>query len=356
MKKLKLCVALSGGIDSSISLFLLKRNKFYIEPVFMNNWKILHDSECNNKIDYIHIQRLCKKLNLNFNFLDFSNEYWNLVFTNFLNSLKKGNTPNPDILCNKKIKFNVLLFYILYKLKLNFLFTGHYAKIEKVKKCNLLKNCFDNYKDQTYFLGKINKSIKKYINFSLSFYSKSKVRITGKLYTIKNYNKKDSVGICFIGKNKFNIFIMKFLKVNPGLIYTDKKILLGLHNGLHFYTIGQSKNILNNNLNNKKYYVYKKNIKKNILYITDNCKRNDIKITKINVTQLKFFYNTSFKILCKAKIRHGIQTIRCLVIKDKKNNKVIFRNSEIFLSIGQYIVFYDKNVCLGGALINKVYL
>ena len=240
---------------------------------------------------------------------------------------------------------------------MNILSTGHYAKIEKFEKELLIKNSFDKNKDQTYFLNQIKKKKILYISFPLAYYSKIKVRSIGKFYIIKNYNKKDSVGICFIGKNKFHSFIANYLTDKKGLIYTDKKQLLGFHDGLYFYTIGQRKSILLNSKVNEKFYVYKKDIKNNILYVTSHYNKNQINRSKIGIVKINFINKFVTSFICKAKIRHGINYNACLVIINKQtSNKIILKSKSISLSIGQYIVFYKNDICLGGAVINELYI
>jgi len=357
MKKIKICIALSGGIDSSVAAFLLKKCNFYIEAVFMNNWKTLKNSKCNNQIDYTNALYICNKLNIKLHFLDFSKEYWNFVFELFLKELVLGKTPNPDIICNKKIKFNVLLYFLIKKFNFDFLATGHYCCLKQMDNNIFLQKSFDIIKDQTYFLNQIKKNVIKNIIFPLSNYSKIEIREIAKKNGLINFNKKNSTGICFIGENNFFEFIKKYLNVMCGKIYTNNNIMLGYHNGLYLYTIGQRKHlsIKNNNLLTIKWYVYKKNIIKNILYVTKNNNfllfSKKIKVSNVNLINDKL--NT---FVCNIKIRHGFHNTLCLVKKCKNSNfyDVFFKKKQKAISVGQYIVFYNKNVCLGGALINKV--
>ncbi len=348
MKKNKIMVALSGGIDSIITALLLKKSGFYIEAIFMKNWE--SETQCDFKIDLIHVKNICLNLNIKFHVLNLSKEYWNFVFIKFLRKLTLGETPNPDILCNKKIKFRILLIYIKKKLKFNFLATGHYAKIKYINNINFLEKSFDIKKDQTYFLNKLNKKILKHIIFPLSNYSKKKIKIISKKYKFINFNKKDSMGICFIGKKKFSTFIKNFLPIKSGYIKTESEKIIGKHNGLFLYTIGQK--IF---LNTKRFYVLKKNIKSNNLYVTD---LNNIKLSsyKFIISGFNFYKKITTPIVCLAKIRHKVSSDICVLKKHNHTSDyiIIFKLQQKFLSIGQHIVFYTKNTCIGGGELKKI--
>lgn len=354
MKKIKIGIALSGGIDSSVAALLLKKNKFYVEGFFMKNWKFFNQTECVNKKDYYYAKKISSILNIRLHILDFSDEYWNFIFLSFLKQLSSGKTPNPDIICNKKIKFNILLFYLLKKFNLDFLSTGHYSKIIKKKNIFFLKEAFDKEKDQTYFLNQINKKIKKKIIFPVSNYSKKEIKKIAILNNLINFNKKDSSGICFIENNKFSKFIIKYLNPSKGnIIY--KKNIIGKHKGLFLYTIGQKINISIKNKISQKLYVYKKNFKKNILFVSKNNNKK-LFINKCKISNINLFFGRKKTFMCDSKIRHGKIYEKCLIKKTKNSNnyKIIFKRKQKALSVGQYISFYNKDFCLGGALINKI--
>lgn len=356
MKKNKIVVALSGGVDSAVSAMILKKNGFYLEGIFMKNWIAKTDSSCTSIADLKYAEYICKILKIKLHVIDFSNEYWNSVFLIFLKGLKLGETPNPDILCNKKIKFNFLLKYILKILKFDFLATGHYAKIDYVKHQPVLKTSFDLNKDQTYFLHKLNPHLIKYIIFPLADYSKKEIRSLVKYYDFLNYNKKDSTGLCFIGNKKFYNFIKIYLTYKDGPIFTKQGKHVGFHKGLFFYTLGQRKNVSvqsNKTNNNKIWYIYKKNIRRNILYI-DN-EESSLLSLKVEIYHMNFINKTFLNLSLCAKIRHQINFIKCFIIKNYNKNIyiVIFKDRQRAITPGQYIVFYNANVCIGGATIKR---
>lgn len=338
MKKKKISIALSSGIDSTASNIILKKSGFFIEAFFMKNWE--HEKKINCfKKELIYSKKICKQIKINININNFSSDYWENVFIPFIKNIKNGETPNPDITCNKKIKFKILLKETVIKKNFNFLATGHYGKIKKIKKYCLF-TAFDKKKDQTYFLYTLKKDIMKKILLPLSNYTKKNIKKKIKQYSIINYNKKESMGICFIEEKKIKIFINKFIKKNIGNIIINNKII-GKHNGTHFYTLGEKKNI-----KHKKIYIYIKNPKTNNIHITQNIKKLEKKKIKLN----KNFYLNKF--ICKAKIRHQENFDTCMLINEKKNIKIIFKKKQIALTPGQHIVLYKSNECIGGHKLN----
>lgn len=348
--KKKLALSFSGGIDSSFSAFILKKNNFYIEAIFMKNWENLEENNCYFKNDLLYVKNFCKRFKLKLHILDYSKVYWNLIFLNFLKNLKNGLTPNPDIYCNRKIKFKIFFYYIFYILKFDFLLTGHYSGILKNKKQFNFLISLDNNKNQTYFIFNIEKKIRNKIIFPIYNYLKSSLKFFIYYFNFLNFNKKSSIGICFIGEKNFKHFIKKYIKKDRGLVLNKENKLLANHDGIFFYTLGERIKFYNG-IN--KYYVFRKNVKKKILYVTND--KKNLFINHILIKKLDFNINKE-KIILFAKIRHSNEFITSHLYWNKtyKRYSVFFKNKQKIISPGQYIVFYKKNICLGGGEIFKI--
>ncbi len=354
IKQQKIIVALSGGVDSSITAWILKKLGFNVECVFMKNWEEKNNKKCHFKQDFLDAKSVCKKFKIKLHKINFSYEYWEKVFKIFIKELKNNKTPNPDILCNKEIKFNIFLKFAIKILKADYISTGHYVIKKRKKNIFLLLKGIDNKKDQSYFLYKITqKQIQKCI-FPLGNFYKNKVRKIAINIKIKNAKKKDSTGICFIGKKKYKNFIKKYIKNKPGnIINIENKKIIGFHKGLFYYTIGQRKN-LNIINNNKSYYVIKKKKKTNELIVIQKKKKKYIYSKGAYIKKIHFIHlNKKYKkIFCKIKTRNQQKEISCK-IKIKKKIKLIFKKPIFAITPGQSIVLYKKNICLGGGIITK---
>ncbi len=353
IKSYKVIVALSGGVDSSVTIWILKQLGFNVECLFIKCWEEDNLKFCNFKKDYLDALNICKKLKTKLHKINFSYEYWNNVFKIFIKEQKKSKTPNPDILCNKEIKFNYFLKFSIKNLKANFVSTGHYVKKIRKKNIFLLLKGIDKKKDQSYFLYLINqKQIKKFI-FPLGNYYKKDIRKIALNLKFKNAKKKSSTGICFIGKRKYKYFIKKFIKNKPGKIIDIKnKKILGYHKGLFYYTIGQRKNLYIKS--NKPYYVIKKKKNSNNLIVAQGIKNKFLYSKGIYIKKIHFIHLIKkYKIIfCNVKTRYQQKEIPCKIIFNK-NIKIIFKYNIFAITPGQSAVFYKKNICLGGGIINK---
>ncbi|MCV2525635.1 MAG: tRNA 2-thiouridine(34) synthase MnmA, partial [Candidatus Lightella neohaematopini] len=242
MNKKKVIIGLSGGVDSSVSAWLLQQKGYYVEGLFMKNWE---DDDniynCTSAQDLYDTEIVCKTLNIKLNIVNFSYEYWENVFKLCLVYYKLGYTPNPDILCNKEIKFKVFLNFALKELRADYIATGHYVRSIIINNNYSLLRGIDKNKDQSYFLYTINNDILRKVLFPIGNLTKLQVRSIANKINLSNANKKDSTGICFIGKKKFSNFISRYLKSKSGIIKSTSGKILGNHNGLIYYTIGQRK-------------------------------------------------------------------------------------------------------------------
>ncbi len=355
----KVIVGISGGVDSAVAAYLLKKEGYLVEGLFMRNWDAminndtlgnptLNNNICPQEQDYNDALKTCEILGIKLHRVDFVKEYWDYVFTYFLEELKKGRTPNPDLLCNKFIKFD-LFKKEAKKLGADLMATGHYAKV----KDNTLYKAKDTNKDQTYFLADITKEQLKDVLFPVGDYLKTEVRSIAKEAGINVYDKKDSTGICFIGERHYQDFLKNYLKPNPGdIVDVVTKEVIGRHNGLMNYTIGQRRNV---GLSGDKdrHYVCGKNIFKNILYVafgdsdylySDMCTLDNLNLMEELPSRLtaKFRYRGEEVEIEVGEIKDGV-----LTIKYPKGAKAV--------TPGQACVFYDKDKCLGCGFIKDVY-
>jgi len=336
----KVLVAMSGGIDSSVAAALLKKAGFDIVGVFMklNNLSHLKESE---KM----AERVSKILKVSFSVIDLRKEFKKKVIDCFLKEYKKGKTPNPCVVCNKEIKFGLLLEKAL-KMGADFLATGHYIKIKKIReKICLFKG---GEKDQSYFLWKLNQKQLGRIFFPVGHYDKDEVRGLAKEFKLPFLKVPESQEICFV-PNDINIFLSKYFKPKPGKIVDKQGKILGLHHGLYFYTIGQRKGI---NLSGGPYYVLEKDLKKNNLIVTKNEKdlgRKELIAGSVNWISGN---KPKFPLKVKAKIRYRHESVLATVsLLNKKNIKVIFNKSQRAVTSGQSVVFYKDKKLLGGGII-----
>ena len=365
--KKRVIVGMSGGVDSAVSAYLLKEQGYEVIGLFMRNWDSIANNDilgnketansaiCPQEQDYLDALNAAKILDIKLERIDFIDEYWKYVFENFLEEYSKGRTPNPDILCNKFIKFDKMLNYALNNLKGDYLATGHYAKLEN----NLLYKPKDLEKDQTYFLAQLSKKQLEKIIFPLAGYLKSEVREIAKKIKLNVANKKDSTGICFIGERKFDEFLQNYIPSNPGNIIDVKtKKIVGKHFGTMYYTFGQRKGLKLGGMS-EPYFVAAKNIDKKEIFVAPLSQQdkylasNKLKATNLNLITNDFDINN-----LHAKFRYRQNDIKIFnVVIDKEKNEIIVEyHHELAVTPGQQIVLYENDLCIGGAIIDQVYM
>lgn len=367
LKNKKVVLGLSGGVDSAVSCYLLLKQGYEVIPVFMKNWDRLinHDEKgsenknfdgCESNEDYKMAQKIAKHFKLKLHKVEFIEQYWQKVFKYFVSQYKKSLTPNPDILCNKYIKFGDFKKYAEKKFKTDFVATGHYAKLKKCKNGVYLTIPKDKTKDQTYFLAYLNQKQLKNVLFPLNNHTKKEVRQIAKKIKLPNWDRKDSMGICFIGKRNFQQFLNNYLPSKPGVIIdikTNKPI--GKHMGTMYYTLGQNKS-LHLSGQQSKYFVCKKDVRKNIIYVCDAKNKNKYLLSShtqlngfnfINPTNKKEFKNL------KIRFRHLQKLITVKTMKLVNGKWTINHMPTSSITPGQYAVVYKNQVCLGGGEIAK---
>lgn len=349
MKK-RVILGISGGVDSSVAALLLKKRGYDVIAIFMKNWD---DDLCTSSKDYEDASSVCFKLDIPIHTVSFAKEYKEKVFNHFLREYKIGNTPNPDILCNTEIKFK-LFFEKAKRLGADFIATGHYAKKKVIDKKSRLFKAKDLKKDQSYFLYTLKSEMLDDIIFPLEDLEKKEVRNIAKKYNLPNHNKKDSTGICFIGKKDFRPFLGKYLGYKKGPIKDMGGKVLGEHLGAHLFTIGQRKG-LNIGGAEKPYFVASKDVKTNTLYVVSG-EDNPLLYSKSLIAKdMSWVFKEPKKRGVKAKIRYRQSDQDC-IIERSENGKIFieFEKPQKAPAPSQSVVFYDGDECLGGGIIESV--
>ncbi|MCI0382714.1 MAG: tRNA 2-thiouridine(34) synthase MnmA [Chlamydiae bacterium] len=352
MNKKKVVIGMSGGVDSSVSALLLKEQGYQITGLFMKNWEETDASgTCQSTVDYQDVAKVCDLLDIPYYSINFVEEYWNLVFSQFLEELKLGHTPNPDILCNKEIKFNLLLEKG-FGLGADFVATGHYAQIGEDER---LFKATDLNKDQTYFLYTLKREILQKVLFPIGHLPKEKVRKIAKERGLPNFNKKDSTGICFIGKRDFKTFISKYIPYKPGNFETLDGKVVGQHDGAAYYTIGQRKGLAIGGPG-EAWFVVGKSMDRNVVFVEQGQDHPALYGTELLATNLSWIHSPpqNFPYLCKAKIRYRQEDQKCTIEKIEGDQALVsFAKPQRAITSRQSIVFYSNQECLGGGLISK---
>lgn len=360
MSKGKVIIGMSGGVDSSVAAILLKEQGYEVEGLFMRNWDSFANGEyenapvgsnniCPQEEDYNDALKVCNKLGIKLHRKDFVKEYYDYVFKYFLNELDNGRTPNPDIMCNKYIKFDMFAKEAK-KLGADYIATGHYAKIEN----NKLYKSFDKNKDQTYFLSQVSKKQLANVLFPLGDIDKPSVRKIAKDYDLVTANKKDSTGICFIGERNFTKFLKNYLPNKPGnIVNIETNEIVGKHIGLMYYTIGQRKGLNIGGLESRM-FVVGKNLEQNILYICIG-EDNDYLISDSCIVNNLNYLGSEKRSQCNAKFRYRQQDIP-VELEWLDNNELLVKYPQGIKRVtpGQACVLYNKDECLGGGIIKEV--
>jgi tRNA-specific 2-thiouridylase len=349
---MKIAMLLSGGVDSSVALNLLKKENhdltaFYLKIWLQDEFSFLGDCPWEEDLEYV--RKVCAQINVPVEVLSLQNEYWDNVVSYTISEIKEGRTPNPDIFCNSLVKFG--LFYDKIDSSFEKVASGHYARVEQSNSGFVLKTSPDPVKDQTYFLSYLTRNQLSRANFPIGRYTKKQVRDLAQEFNLPNKNRKDSQGICFLGQIKFNEFVKHHLgEIKGDIINIENGKKLGEHSGYYFYTIGQRSGL---RLGGGPWYVVKKDIKENLVYVSHedsrSTEKNKFKVANINWISGKRPERENLRV----KIRHGANFYNCNInFEDENNPTVTLDQPDKGIAPGQFAVFYENDVCLGGGVIN----
>jgi len=349
MATMKIAIALSGGVDSSLAAYLLKKAGHTVFGLFMKNWEEKDDEgNCHAQKDYEDVIKVCERLDIPYYGVNFTKEYWEEVFTHFLNEIKLGYTPNPDILCNREIKFN-LLYKKALSLGADALATGHYCQTQD----GMLLKGKDPLKDQSYFLYTIKSDILENVLFPIGNMLKPAVRQMAEDVSIPVFDKKDSTGICFIGKRNFKEFLENYIPNEPGHFETLDGKVIGSHVGAVYYTIGQRKGVSIGGPG-EAYYVTGKDIKRNVVFVAQGSEHPALFSNELFATDISWVKEPPphLPYRCKAKVRYRQREQPCTIESiDQGRMHVTFPQPMRAITPRQSIVFYKGSTCLGGAII-----
>ncbi len=347
-------VAMSGGVDSSVVAYLLKKMTSYrVLGIFMKNWEE-EDSNglCSTAKDYEDVERVAEQLDIPYYTVSFAREYRERVFSRFLKEYSQGYTPNPDVLCNREIKFDLLQKKVV-ELGGDFLATGHYCRLDVSRQGVELLRGKDPHKDQSYFLCGTRQESLKNVLFPLGDMTKTEVRAIAAQAGLATAQKRDSTGICFIGKRPFKSFLEQFVPNLEGdIIDYDSQKIVGSHEGAHYYTIGQRRG-LDIGGSEKPCYVVGKDMEKNIVYIVRGEDHPLLYQQELTAKELNWFVSPESITRCSAKVRYRSEDEECEILHTGEQDKVRVRFASPVKAItpGQTIAFYDGERCLGGGVI-----
>ncbi|RBR31871.1 tRNA 2-thiouridine(34) synthase MnmA [Enterococcus cecorum] len=359
--KIRVVVGMSGGVDSSVTALLLKEQGYDVIGIFMKNWDDTDENGvCTATEDYKDVAAVASQIGIPYYSVNFEKEYWERVFEYFLAEYRAGRTPNPDVMCNKEIKFKAFLDYAM-QLGADYVATGHYAQVKRDENgvVHMLRGN-DNNKDQTYFLSQLSQEQLSKTMFPLGHLEKKEVRSIAEKAGLATAKKKDSTGVCFIGEKNFKQFLSQYLPAQPGKMMTPDGIEKGTHDGLMYYTIGQRQGlgIGGGGKTQEPWFVVGKDLATNTLIVDQGFHHPLLYANRLTASQIHFTTNEEKpqEFRCTAKFRYRQQDVPVTVrLLDGDRAEVLFDEKARAITPGQAVVFYDGEECLGGGLIDQAY-
>ena len=358
----KVIVGMSGGVDSSVAALLLIEQGYQVEGLFMKNWDEDDGSEyCTAIADLADAQQVCDKLGITLHTANFAADYWDNVFEHFLEEYRAGRTPNPDILCNREIKFKVFLDYAQI-LGADYIATGHYTRVDNATGHARLLKGLDNNKDQSYFLHAVEERAFAKSLFPVGELDKPEVRAIADKHGFVTFDKKDSTGICFIGERRFKDFLEQYIPAQPGVMETPEGVTMGEHQGLMFYTIGQRQGLGIGGVKDSgdaPWYTLDKDLDRNVLIVGQGSEHpllfND-HLAASGINWINGQPSAAEPLHCMAKTRYRQPDQGCSVQVDTQGSCVVsFNEPQRAVTPGQSVVFYQGDCCLGGGVIERTW-
>ena len=356
----RVIVGLSGGVDSSVTALLLQQQGYVVEGLFMKNWDEDDGEEyCTAQEDLEDARKVAKKLGIPLHQANFAAEYWDNVFAYFLTEYEAGRTPNPDVLCNREIKFKVFQDYAKL-LGADYIATGHYARLDHSGDQPRLLKALDDSKDQSYFLQSVDASQLTQVLFPLGELNKVEVRQIARENGLSTYNKKDSTGICFIGERRFKDFLKTYIPARPGDIEDTEGNLLGSHEGLMYHTLGQRQGLGIGGIrgaSEKPWYVVDKKVDKNVLVVGQGNDHPEMFTSSISCNEISWIGEPpALPMNATAKVRYRQADQHCSLKATESVFRIDFDVPQRAVTPGQWVCFYQDDWCLGGGIIEANHL
>ncbi|GGG27225.1 tRNA-specific 2-thiouridylase MnmA [Lysinibacillus alkalisoli] len=353
----RVVIGMSGGVDSSVAALLLQQQGYEVIGIFMKNWDDTDENGvCTATEDYDDVIKVCNQIGIPYYAVNFEKQYWDKVFTYFLEEYKAGRTPNPDVMCNKEIKFKAFLQHAI-SLGADYVATGHYARVQHNEDGSLMLRGLDANKDQTYFLNQLSQDQLKNVLFPIGEMEKSEVRKIAEEAGLATATKKDSTGICFIGERNFKEFLSQYLPAQPGNMETMDGEVKGKHDGLMYYTLGQ-RHGLGIGGDGEPWFVLGKDLARNVLLVGQGFHHDALYSTSLKAIKMNYITTTplanTFSCTAKFRYRQVDEPVTVEIMEDGTAH-ITFAEPVRAITPGQAVVLYDGDQCLGGGTIDEVF-